>query len=167
MALMSYHWNPFNFTADPNRVTLGLRQILTVPFYSYYLGSEFHALTEMLRKFLLAAPLGALLRLSWSQPNGSGFASRVKFSATAALGFAVLVMIEIGQIFLPTRTPDITDALIGEAGLVVAMWLTGRLVGLRFEQGPVLELTAASAAPTLSSHASRPNASGASPGNHS
>jgi VanZ family protein len=165
MALMSYHWNPFDFTTDPKRVTLGVQQILSVPFYSYYLGSEFHALTEMLRKFLLAAPLGSLLRLSWSSPTGPGLAARVKFSATATLGFAVLVMIEIGQIFLPTRTPDITDALIGEAGLVTAMWLTGRLIGLGFERGPVFDLTSVSAATTNASHARRPKTSRASSGN--
>jgi len=126
VALMSYHWNPFDFTAAPTRVTAGVHQLFSVPFYSYYQGNEFHALTEMLRKALLAAPLGALLRLSWPREpqNPSDF---LKSFVLLTFGFCVLTAIEVGQVFLPTRTPDMTDPLIGEIGITVAFWLAGRL----------------------------------------
>jgi VanZ family protein len=134
VALMAYHWNPFDFTTTPVRVTEGVHQILSVPFYSYYLGTEYHALTEMLRKFLLAAPLGLFLGLSWPPPNRSRFRVGGRFVVAALLAFCLLVGIEVGQIFLPTRTPDITDALVGEAGVVLAMWLTGRILDMGVEQ---------------------------------
>jgi glycopeptide antibiotics resistance protein len=131
VALASYHWNPFDFTAAPDRVALGMHQLLSIPFSSYYVGSQLHAVNEMLRKGLLAVPLGALLRLSWSQESSSLTTSQVKFYAAMAFGFCVLTAIEVGQVFLPTRTPDMTDALIGEIGVVAALWLTDRLTALR------------------------------------
>ena len=71
LMLVAYHWSPFDFSFDPDRVTIGVRQLLTVPFYGYYQGAEFQAFTEMTRKALLAVPLGALLHFSWpkSGPN--------------------------------------------------------------------------------------------------
>jgi glycopeptide antibiotics resistance protein len=130
VVLMAYHWNPFDFTAEPVRVTAGMHQFFSVPFYSYYQGSEFHALTEMLRKSVLAAPLGALLRISWPRDPQSPPSALMTF-VLLSFGFGVLVAIELGQVFLPTRTPDITDALIGEIGLMSAFWLAGRLSSLR------------------------------------
>src|SRR5262245_66141629 len=85
----------------------------------------------MLRKFMIAAPLGICLRLSWSATTGASVANRLKFFATAALGFGMLLAVEFGQVFLPSRTPDVTDAMVGELGVVMAMWLTGRVLGMR------------------------------------
>ena len=31
--MMSYHWNPFNFTAEPVRVTVGMHQLFSVPLF--------------------------------------------------------------------------------------------------------------------------------------
>jgi VanZ family protein len=84
----------------------------------------------MLRKALLAAPLGALLRLSWPREALSTSGSLKSF-ALLSFGWCVLVAIEVGQVFLPTRTPDMTDPLIGEMGIIAAFWLTGRLLSLR------------------------------------
>jgi len=69
-----------------------------VPFYSYYLGKRVHAFTEMLRKALLAAPLGALLRLSWPGDTDDSSQSLKSFLILAC-GFCVLAAIEIGQVF--------------------------------------------------------------------
>jgi VanZ family protein len=38
-----------------------------------------------------------------------------------------LLGIEVGQVFLPTRFADVTDAIIGEIGFVAGMWLAGML----------------------------------------
>ncbi len=128
--LASYHWQPFNFTTDSARVTAGVHQLIAVPFYSYYLGSELHALTEMLRKISMAAPLGALLRLAWSPRP----ITRTELVFILSLAFAVLIGIELGQVFLPTRTPDLTDAIMGEVGVAVALSITNRLLMLPGER---------------------------------
>lgn len=126
VALASYHWNPFDFTASAARITAGMHQLRAVPFYSYYLGTEFHAFTEALRKFLLGMPLGPLLFLSW-RPRSAHVGSGGRQLICAVIAFGVFLVIEIGQVFLPTRTPDVTDALIAEMGAVSAMWMTNRL----------------------------------------
>jgi glycopeptide antibiotics resistance protein len=134
LVLMSYHWRPFDFTMAPDRVVEGMRQFLSVPFSSYYLGTEFHALTEMLRKFLLALPLGVFLRLSIKR-DASVDRRRLRMFATALIGFFVLVVIEFGQVFLPARVPDLTDAFIGEIGIVLGAALTARLTMLQSPLG--------------------------------
>ena len=131
--LAAYHWNPFDFTLTASRMAEGMHEFLAVPFSSYYEGSEFHAFTEAMRKALLALPLGVLLRLSW--PAGlSRRGRRFGTVASAAFGLVVLLAIEAGQVFLPARIPDITDALIGEGGLLFGLWLTARLTALTIDQ---------------------------------
>jgi len=122
--LVSYHWRPFDFTVEPARVTAGLHELLSVPLSWYYAGTEFHAFTEMSLKSLLALPLGVLLRLAWPADRRSP-TSRLRLIMLAGLGFGVLFAIEVGQVFLPTRVPDVTDAMIGELGVVAGLWLAG------------------------------------------
>jgi glycopeptide antibiotics resistance protein len=125
-ALLSYHWHPFNFTLDADRVVEGVKELRSPPFSSYYVGSEFHAFTEMARKSLLAFPLGVLFRIAWRDRDRA--ASRHLRTAVAVLGgFVLLLGIEIGQIFLPTRVPDVTDAMVGEFGALAGFWITGLL----------------------------------------
>jgi VanZ family protein len=131
--LASYHWNPFDFTTARAQVIAGMHSFFAAPFSSYYEGSEFHALTEAVRKALLALPLGALLRLSLGI-SASDRRGRLKAFAAGASGFCVLVAIEFGQVFLPTRVADITDAMFGELGLLVGLWLATRLTLLSVAQ---------------------------------
>jgi glycopeptide antibiotics resistance protein len=125
--LLTYHWSPFNFSFKPDRVTTGVRELLTVPLFSYYQGSEFHAFTEMTRKSLLALPLGVLLHFSWPD-RGRTSRAKLRLVILAAIGFCLLLAIEIGQVFLPTRIPDITDVIFGDLGVVAGVWITGLLV---------------------------------------
>jgi glycopeptide antibiotics resistance protein len=129
-AMLSYHWRPFDFTLSPDQVTAGMHRLMSVPFLSYYLDSEFHAFTEMMRKSFLALPLGALLRIAWP-PGDRSPASKLRLAGVALVGFALLLGIEIGQVFLPTRVPDVTDTIIGEIGFVAGMWLAGMLAPTR------------------------------------
>jgi glycopeptide antibiotics resistance protein len=133
--LASYHWNPFDFTTDAARVTIGMHQLVSVPFYSYYIGTEFHAFTEMSRKTLLAVPLGVLLRLC--ERSGGPVPALMKSSVQAAVGLILLLAIELGQVFLPTRIPDSTDVLMGEIGVLAGMWLTTRVMTLQLRTEPV------------------------------
>jgi glycopeptide antibiotics resistance protein len=126
-AMLSYHWRPFDFTLSPEQVATGMHQLMSVPFLSYYLGPEFHAFTEMMRKSLLALPLGALLRIAWS-PGDRSPASKVHLMLVAVLGFGLLLGIEVGQVFLPTRVADVTDAIVGEMGFITGMWIAGLLL---------------------------------------
>lgn len=136
VALIAYHCSPFDFTLEPQRVAFGMRQLLLAPFSSYYLGSPLHAFTEMMRKALLALPLGVLARLSL---HGSlRHASRARILALQLGGLIVLGAMETSQVFLPSRTPDITDAFIGEIGFIAGIWLTGWFASIGRVEAPVL-----------------------------
>lgn len=124
MLLASYHWKPFNFTFEPERVRVGMRQLLSPPLGIYYVGTEFNAFTEMTRKMLLALPLGVLLHFAW--PAGRSY-RRVRFFLLSAIGCAIAFGLELGQVFLPTRVPDTTDVILAELGIVGGLWLTGRI----------------------------------------
>jgi hypothetical protein len=124
--MLSHHGRSVRLLAEPQQVTTGMHQLMSVPFLSYYLGSEFHAFTEMVRKSLLALPLGVLLRLAWPSGDRSP-ASKIRLLGVALVGFCLLLGIEVGQVFLPTRVADVTDALIGEIGFVAGMWVAGML----------------------------------------
>jgi glycopeptide antibiotics resistance protein len=115
--LLAYHWSPYDFSFAPAQVSEGMRRITMIPLLSYYFGTEFHAFTEMSRKALLTVPLGVLITYAAAP------LSRLRVAAVLAASFAFLVGIEIGQVFLPSRVPDVTDALIGEFGIVAGMWV--------------------------------------------
>jgi glycopeptide antibiotics resistance protein len=126
VVLLGYHWYPFNFSFDPVRVKAGVNQLLTVPFSWYYWGTEFHAFTEASRKTLLALPLGVFFRLAWPKDYRT-WVRRLRLFIVAVGSFGLLFGIETGQVFLPGRTPDVTDAIIGDFGVLVGFWLAGVL----------------------------------------
>ncbi|MFN8065279.1 MAG: VanZ family protein [Vicinamibacterales bacterium] len=127
LAIMAaYHWAPYDFTLSPEQVTEGMHRLLQIPFLSYFLGTEFNAFTEMARKTALALPLGILLGAAWPVTSTSA-GTRLRRVGLALIGFVLLCGIEVGQVFLPTRYPDLTDACIGEVGLLVGVWIAGML----------------------------------------
>jgi glycopeptide antibiotics resistance protein len=87
----------------------------------------------MLRKAMLALPLGALLYISWPD-RGQRYVPRLRALLAMAGGFALLLVIELGQVFLPSRLPDITDVILGTAGILVGLWLAGRMARTRAPQ---------------------------------
>lgn len=122
-ALVTYAWYPFDFVVDREMVRERLPIFLAVPFRSYYFGTEFHAFTELMRKGLLALPLGVLLRLAWPLSHRRGIA-RLQSAVVLFALFGIFTGIEMGQIFLPDRFPDLTDAFISEGGAMVGLYLT-------------------------------------------
>jgi glycopeptide antibiotics resistance protein len=127
--LLSYHWQPFDFTVEPRRVVAGVHELLSLPFSSYYAATTWHAVMELSRKSLLALPLGMLLRLSWPHSDHRRSPiSQARLVLLAGLGFCLLLAVEVGQIFLPSRVPDMTDAILGELGVVAGLWLIGPFV---------------------------------------
>jgi glycopeptide antibiotics resistance protein len=120
--LVSLYWSPFNFTADKIFIKSRLKNISLVPFYSYYYTSEFHAMTEALRRFLFFLPLGVLIERFWKNTVGKAHLIINLFILGLLAG-----RIEFGQVFLPGRYPDITDALIGMTGGMAGVWIYRRI----------------------------------------
>lgn len=107
-------WYPFEFSADGLPLRERLDFLSRVPFHSHYIGNEFGAASEVLNKVLFFAPLGGLLAwwvstLSWKWRSMAGFA------AFFAILFSALG-IEAGQMYLPEKVPDTTDAFLEVLG---------------------------------------------------
>ena len=120
--LVMYHWYPFNFVVTGAMMDAQLPLLLAVPFRHYYFGSEFHAFTELSRKLMLSAPLGALLWVSLPLVHSS-VANRAKTAGLWMAGFLFFAGCEAGQVFLPGRVPDLTDAFVGTIGVAAGIWL--------------------------------------------
>jgi len=128
-ALAVIFWYPWTFDPTPARVRAALDGFWLVPFYRYYYGTEFRAVTEVLHKFLFFAPLGVALAFAWG-------ASRDRLGRAAAwlsAGFAALaaLFIELGQALVPGKAPDSTDLAIEVLGALAGYWATGLVLGRR------------------------------------
>jgi VanZ family protein len=125
--LVGGFWYPFRFSYDPATIRSRVGMLDAIPFQTYWQGDEYHAFIELLRKLVLFAPLGGLLALAWARVRGP-LARRVCVAASVAAVAAVAGLIEAGQVFLPGKTPDSTDALIGTVGgamgyaVALAVW---------------------------------------------
>jgi glycopeptide antibiotics resistance protein len=108
-------WAPLNF-AWPQPPFL--RPERFVPFWSYYVRTGVEDLADLFGQVLAFVPLGALLavRCSWRSVAGA-----------AAIGLGCGFVLELGQIFLPDRTAELTDVLSSAvgAGLGTALWRWG------------------------------------------
>jgi VanZ family protein len=112
LLLIGVFWYPFNFVIDRTFIAENIKSFFKVPFYSYYYGTEFRAITEVFHKVLFFAPLGvALAFISW----GYGF---ITFSRYVAYFWIALTAtgIEAGQLLLPDKNADLTDWLLEVGG---------------------------------------------------
>lgn len=125
-ALLFVFWFPFDFHTEGAFIKDRLALMQRVPFETYYFGTEFRAATEVLRKTLFFAPLGGLLawgvaRLPWRW-RMPAFA--LSMSALAAMP----LLIELGQVMLPGKVADLTDALLAWGGGLAGYMLARRML---------------------------------------
>lgn len=124
VVLLGVFWFPFHFQVAAVSGADVLAAFTRVPFYTYYFGSEFHAINELLRKVGFFLPAGLILGLvvSLSAKVTPGLV-RLHLGM---LGLLALV-VELGQLALPGKVADVTDALLefGGAwlGYKIARWL--------------------------------------------
>jgi glycopeptide antibiotics resistance protein len=126
-------WYPFDFNVDREFIRGKLDRVPHVLFESYYWGSEFNAVTQVMRKMIYFMPLGALL--SWCRWSIRSPLGRVSYDVgSLAYVVAAAVAIEIGQLALPLKIVDPTDAVLATCGALVGWavihWWT-RLAGDR------------------------------------
>ena len=118
--LMTVFWYPFDFRTDGNFVRERLALLSKVPFETYYYGTEFRAVTEVLHKILFFMPLGAFLALA---AKSLRYQRSVAHVVVRVLTFAVLlsapIAIELGQVMLPGKYPDTTDWLLETIGALL------------------------------------------------
>ena len=80
---------------------------MVVPFWSYFDSRSVADLADVIGQALTFVPLGVLLAArSWRQ----------SFLGVVLIGLVLATVLEIGQIFIPGRTSDISDVLSAAAG---------------------------------------------------
>jgi glycopeptide antibiotics resistance protein len=121
LALVAQYWQPFHVHGGREFLTTRLHEVQWIPFayyYPAYASAPLRALHEIVRRSLAGVPLGVLLRLPASgiEPVAD---SRRRALITLGTAAAVFTGIELGQVLLPTRYPDVTDVLLGVTGALV------------------------------------------------
>jgi glycopeptide antibiotics resistance protein len=112
-------WTPPQLVAPGSR-TLHAWQL--VPFWSYYRRSDVYALADLINQVLAFLPLGVLLAIRFP---------RLPAWCALAVGLAIGLVLEAGQLGLADRTAEITDALSAGAGSFLGVLLWRRCVALR------------------------------------
>jgi len=123
MAVLCFvFWFPFDFRSDGAFIKSRLDFVQRVPFEVYYFGTEYRAITEVLRKTLFFAPLGGLL--AWGVARQPWRWRSPLFGLSMLVLMGMPALIEFGQLMLPHKIVDTTDWLLawlgGLAGYAVA-----------------------------------------------
>ncbi len=112
--LLFVFWFPFDFRTDGAFIKSRLDFVQRVPFEVYYFGTEYRAITEVLRKTLFFAPLGGLL--AWGVAR-QPWRWRGPLFAVAVLALVLMpALIELGQVMLPEKIADTTDWFLAWMG---------------------------------------------------
>jgi VanZ family protein len=116
------NWHPFDFAPDLGWAAGRLAGVSLLPFADYVAGSYFHALDQGVSRLALFLPAGLLLpaALGWQTNRAAGIRVVLLVAAWA-------VVIEVGQAFLPTRYPSLTDVLVETLGAWLGFWCARRL----------------------------------------
>lgn len=122
LVVCGYHWQPFDVSVDQALIRAKLQHLSLVPFASYQAGSELNAFANAISKIAVAVPLG--LFAAWTiGPRGLP----PLMASWTVLATAFFAIVEIGQLFVPSRVPDPADVMVGVAaslgGLFLGRWL--------------------------------------------
>ena len=123
-ALLTYvfylAWTPFNFVWDPEMFRKALpSSVQLLPLYHYAMGAKLNHARLFVQSVFLQGILVYLLRVrfGWFEGTRTGI-------AFAAISIGALgLLLEGGQIFLPSRTPSMTDIYCFALGGVLGAWI--------------------------------------------
>ena len=105
--LLYLGWSPFNFSFDVHHASEKIPQkfVEFLPFYHYAMGATLEHVRLFIQNVILAGVFIYLLRLSFIWLDRSPFRLPIVILICVLLG----VVQEGGQLFLPWRTPSLTD----------------------------------------------------------
>jgi glycopeptide antibiotics resistance protein len=138
---------PFDDWAGGEQISQRFTGLFTrPPLAAFYTGTELNAVSEMLRKTLLFAPLGGLLALAiHSRPQTPATTARSRgreswiggrgWLVAASIGGAALLAlaIELIQVWLLPHVPDMTDVLLCTMGSALGLAAAVRVLAARDE----------------------------------
>ncbi len=123
-ALLTYlfylWWIPFNFVWDPELFRKEVPSpVELLPFYHYAMGAKLNHVRLFVQSVFLQGILVYLLRLRFGWFEGAG----TRIALAAIFAGALGLLLEGGQIFLPSRTPSVTDIYCFALGGVLGAWI--------------------------------------------
>ena len=121
LAYISYNWSPFDFVLSREFVRQRFQTLLWVPFYSYYENPELKAALNFVSKMCIAAPVGIAAAIGLPRQPAGPF-RRLQWFLCGVGALALFTIVEIGQLLLPERYPDITDVVTSMLAFAAAAW---------------------------------------------
>ena len=109
------------WTPPPYALPQTFSWIALVPFHAYYARMDVNAVADLIRESAVMVPFGAFWAFRFP---------RQRLGVIAA-GLVAGSVLEIGQLFVTARTPDITDALTAAIGAKIGWMLWQRGVAAR------------------------------------
>jgi VanZ family protein len=124
-AFLAYlHWQPFDFF--PSLFNGKVQSLSWLPLASQAEKNYLWALNEILEKFLVYLPLGALV--VWASKEHHRWSRTL---LAGVIGLLMASVLELGQAMLPSRFVSPTDVLFGFFGALLGGDITRRLMGIR------------------------------------
>jgi VanZ family protein len=117
--LIAVFWYPYNFNLDRSFLVQRVSLLKRVPFYAYYYGTEYRAVTELLHRIFFFAPLGGFIALALGKDKRT-FPWRGMVSALMFSGLAFVI--EFGRLFISSKSPDSIDLFLEIAGAALGYW---------------------------------------------
>ena len=113
-------WQPFDFVWQTKMLTRAFfRPVQLLPFYDYAMGGKLEQARLFVQSILLMAFFTYLVRikLGWFENSNHKIMVAAVFSALLGL------VLEGGQVFLPSRTPSMTDVYCFVLGGMAGAWI--------------------------------------------
>lgn len=113
-------WFPFDFTWNVDNIQKGLPTFIEIlPLYHYAMGAELNHIRLFVQSIFLLGLLTFLLRtrFGWTRFKRGGI-----FISAGIAGIFGMVL-EGGQLLLPSRTPSMTDVYCFAAGASIGAWI--------------------------------------------
>ena len=146
-ALLFVFWFPFDFRTDGAFIKSRLDFVYRVPFEVYYFGTEYRAITEVLRKTLFFAPLGGLL--AWGVTSQPWRWRSLLFALSMLILALMPATIELGQLMLAHKIVDTTDWLLAWLGGLAGYGVARRMLHAPRHAVPVRQSTHAETVESL------------------
>jgi glycopeptide antibiotics resistance protein len=125
--LVAGFWFPFEITRDRALIVGRLHELFRVPFLALQQSVPLVALTQILLRLLLFAPLGAIwARVAHAAPSP---ARRWLLAVAGTLYCAVLAFgIEAGEVLMPSKTADSTEVVLCTVGAIIGLVVALRVM---------------------------------------
>jgi len=129
--LFLFYWWPLDFTWNSASLMERGKHFFQLPFVVLHAGSYVHASAEILRKGCVFAMLAILIAAMLDERWLDGLSRRTVVLATWGGSLFLGMLIEAGQVAIPSRTADLTDVLLYGAGAACGTFLAAYLQGTK------------------------------------